>query len=112
MANERIKENAKVTPEAVGEAIASSVKVPVHKEKVPQKIYVGPNILGLPKYTVVESIKVPHVQNFIKDCPEIEHLFVDVNKMAETEVRVKQKGTLEHRYYNVVAQFTPGKGDK
>lgn len=112
MANERIKANAKATPEAVGAAVMASVKVPVHKEKVPQKIYVGPNRLGLPKYTVVESIEVPHVQNFIKECPEIAHLFVEIDKMAETEVRVKQKGTLEHRYYNVVAQFTPGKGDK
>ena len=110
MANERIKENVKATPEAVAKAITSSV--PVHKETVKQKIYVGPNLLGLPKYTVVETVKVPHVQSFISECPEIEKLFVSIEQMAEVEARVNQKGTLEHRYYNKVDEFKNGKGDK
>ena len=115
MANEEIKENAKATSKAVGAAIVAVAKVavPVHQEKVPQKIYVGPNLLGLPKYTVVESIKVPHVQKFIEDCAAIEKLFVAIGEMAETESRAKQKGTLEHRHYNKVVEFAQvGKGDK
>ncbi len=111
MANERIKEEAKATVEQVAGAIESVVpiapeeKIAVHQEKVPQKIYVGPNLLGLPRYTVVESIEVPHIQTFIKDCPEIEKLFVAIDEMAETEQRMNQKGTLEHRYYNKVIDF-------
>jgi len=118
MANERIKEEAKATTEQVSDAIKSASpttseeKVAIHKEKVLQKIFVGPNLLGLPKYTVVESIKVPHIQSFIKECPEIEKLFIAIDKMAEIEARITQKGTLEHRYYNKVAEFKFGKGDQ
>ncbi|MGR7908408.1 hypothetical protein ACU64V_03360 [Lysinibacillus capsici] len=117
MANERIKEEAKATTEQVADAIESALptvaeeKNAIHKETVSQKIFMGPNLLGLPKYTLVESIKVPHIQSFIKDCPEIEKLFVAIDEMAETEIRVKQKGTLEHRYYNKVAEFRAGKGE-
>lgn len=119
MANEQIKKEAKATVEQVAGAIESAVptapeeKIAVHQETVPQKIYIGPNLLGLPKYTVVESIEVPHIQSFIKDCPEIENLFVAIDAMAEAEVRIQQKGTLEHRYYNKVFDFfRPGKGDQ
>lgn len=110
VANERIKENAKATPDAVAKTITSAT--PVHKEKIPQKIYVGPNLLGLPKYTVVESVKTPHIQSFIKDCAEIEKLFVPIDKMAETESRINQKGTLEHRYFNKALEFKVRKVDK
>jgi len=117
VANERIKEEAKATTEQVADAIESALptaaeeKIAIHKETVSQKIYVGPNLLGLPKYTVVESIKVPHIQSFIKECPEIEKLFVAIDEMAETEARITQKGTLEHRYHNKVAEFRAGKGE-
>ena len=119
MANEQIKKEAKATVEQVAGAIESVVptapeeKIAVHQETVPQKIYVGPNLLGLPKYTVVESIKVPHIQTFIKDCPEIQKLFVAIDEMAQAEERMNQKGTLEHRYYNKVIDFIKtGKGDQ
>lgn len=113
VANEQIKTNAKTTPKIVGETISAVLPAKeVHKEKVPQKIYVGPNMLGLPKYTVVESVKTPHIQNFIKECPEVEKLFVAIEKMPETESRIKQKGTLEHRHFNKVVEFKAGKVDK
>lgn len=112
MANEQIKAQAKANTEQVGEAIKSVSPAPapeVHKEKLPQKIYVGPNIPGLPKYTVVESIKVPHVQNIIKECAAVEKLFVAIDKMAETEARAATKGTLEHRHLNKVIEFLNAK---
>lgn len=110
VSNERIKPEAKVRKEET--AKVSAAATPVHKEKVSQKIYVGPNLLGLTKYTVVESTKVAHVQTFVKDCPGIEKLFVPIEKMAETEARIGQKGTLENRHFNKVAEFKAGKGDK
>lgn len=108
LANERIKEQAKATAEQVASVVKEAAKskgVAVHKEKVSQQIYVGPNLLGLQKYTVIESVKVSHIQTFIKNCPEVEKLFVPIDKMAETEGRIQQKGTLEHRYYNKVAEY-------
>ena len=110
MANEQIKVNAKASVKQVGEAIkAVSPKPEVHNEKIPQKIYVGPNIPGLPKYTVVESIEVPHVLNIIKECEAVGKLFVAIDKMAETEARAATKGTLEHRYLNKVAEYLNNK---
>jgi len=89
-------------------SVATAKKEPVHKEEVKQLIYVGPNLLGLTKYTVVESLKVPNLQKFIKDCPEIKKLIVPIKEMAEIEARIKQKGTLEHRYFNKVYEFKAG----
>lgn len=116
MTNEQIKTNAKATTKQVAQVVVSAVnenKKPIHKENVHQKIYIGPNLLGLPKYTVVASIDTPHIKGFIKDCSDIEKLFVPINKMAETEVRTKQKGTLEHRHYNKITEFIKnGKGEQ
>lgn len=106
MANEQIKTAAKAKAEQVGEAIKAVSPAPeIHKEKVPQKIYVGPNIPGLPKYTVVESTKVPHVQEIIKKCAAVEKLFVAIDKMTETEARTANKGTLEHRHVTNVIEY-------
>lgn len=110
LANEQIKANAKATSAQVAEVIKSvAPEKDVCKEKLPQKIYVGPNIPGLPKYTVVESLEIPHVQNIIKDCAAVEKLFIPIEKMAEVEVRVATKGTLEHRHLNKVIEFINAK---
>ena len=106
MANGIKSKVTSVTAEQVAKAVAT--RTPVHKEKVSQLIYVGPNLLGLPKYTVVESLKVPNLQKFIKDCPDIEKLIVPIKEMSEIEARIKQKGTLEHRYFNKVSEFKAG----
>lgn len=121
MANLEIQKATKASPatvELVADAVKAVVeeaeenKTPVHKEEVPQKIYVGPNLLGLTKYTVIESEITPHIQSFVKDCPEINKLIVPIEKMAITEARIREKGTLEHRHYNKVQEFKNGKGDK
>lgn len=113
MANERIKEKVEpVSPATVEEAIKDTVSTKT--EVITQKIYVGPNLLGLPTYMVVESKFTPHIENFIKECPEIEKLFVPISEMAEVENRAKTKGTLEHRYFNTIREFKMAtrEGDK
>lgn len=125
MANERIKNQVEpVSPEVAGETIESALPTQsdggvveqnksaiISDEKVipatsiTQKIYVGPNILGLPKYTVVETTFTPHINSFIEKCPEIEKLFVPILEMAEVENRTKVKGTLENRYFNTIREF-------
>lgn len=131
MANNRIKNQVEsITPEIVGETIESAIPtysdggdveqselVVISDEKVisatsiTQKIYVGPNVLGLPTYTVVETGFTPHIKSFIEKCPEIEKLFVSILEMAEVESRTKVKGTLENRYFNAIREFysTPRK---
>lgn len=70
-----------------------------------QKIYVGPNLLGLPKYTVIETEFTEHIKKVIKECPDIGKLFVPIPDMAETEKRLKEKGTREHRYNQNIAHY-------
>ena len=110
MANGIKSKVTSVTAEQVAKAVTTGT--PVHKEKVSQLIYVGPNLLGLPKYTVVESLKVPHIKGFIDKCPEVEKMFVPIAEMAEKEARIQKKGTLEHRHFTKVTEFKFGKGEQ
>lgn len=109
MASPSIKDAAKVTPEQVTKVMKTEEK-PV----ITQKIYVGPNLLGLPTYTVIENEFTEHIKNFIKDCTEVGKLFVPIAEMANTENRVKEKGTLEHRHYQKIMAFKNAsrKGDQ
>lgn len=103
MANERIKNQLEpISPEVVGQTIVNATPTSTN---ITQKIYVGPNILGLPRYTVVEEDFTAHIKSFIKKCPEIEKLFVPIAEMTEVENRTKVKGTLENRYFNEILKF-------
>lgn len=73
-----------------------------------KKIYVGPNILGLIAYTVIEGDYPGHVKKFIVDCPEVGKLFVPLKKLAEAERNKVKKGTIEHRNYNKVQSYSLG----
>lgn len=103
MANEHIKNQLEpVSPGLVEKAIINAIP---KTTEITQKIYVGPNILGLPRYTVVEEDFTAHIKGFIKKCPEIEKLFVPIAEMTEVENRTKVKGTLENRYFNEILEF-------
>ncbi|AVK84046.1 hypothetical protein C3943_10910 [Lysinibacillus sp. B2A1] len=126
MANERIKKQVEpVAPEVVEESIESAMSTykeggeveqsktaiiedqekVVPAKDITQKIYVGPNILGLPTYTVIETDFTPHIKSFIEKCPDIQKLFVPIAEMSEVESRTKVKGTLENRYFNAIHEF-------
>lgn len=130
MANERIKKQVEpVAPEVVAASVENAMStytdggeveqpksaiiedqekvIPAKDitQKITQKIYVGPNILGLPTYTVIESDFTPHIESFIEKCPYIEKLFVPIAKMSVVESRTKVKGTLENRYFNAINEF-------
>lgn len=80
------------------------------KEKL---IYIGPNLIQLTKYTVLDEIP-KHIEDLTKKCPAIKKLFVPIEKLAESEQRAKRKGTLEHKYVQEVFSFLEErrKGDK
>lgn len=104
MSDTKIKGAAKATPELVGKAL-NPVQETAEKPVIKQKIYVGPNIVGLPTYTVIESGFTDHIKGFVEKCPEIGKLFVPIFDMANVEKRAKEKGTLEHRHYQKVVVF-------
>lgn len=126
MANERIKKQVEpVAPEVVAASVENAMStytdggeveqpksaIIEDQEKVipakdiTQKIYVGPNILGLPTYTVIETDFTPHIKSFIEKCPDIQKLFVPIAEMSVVESRTKVKGTLENRYFNAINEF-------
>lgn len=112
MAN-KIKDQVEpMEPTAVGEAIKAALpeinNIVENKPELTQKIYVGPNLLELPTYTVVESEFTPHHKIIIEKCPAIGKLFVPIADMANVESRAKTKGTLENRHYNKVIAYRNG----
>lgn len=82
------------------------------KPVLTQRIYVGPNLLELQKYTVMEDGFTPHIKDLIKKCPAVGKLFVAIGVMAYTESRTQERGTLEHRHYNNVIEYSNRKGDE
>ena len=81
------------------------------EEKIYSKMYIGPTIerMGLANGAVIiGDIKVLY-GNVIKEIPELENLFVDVNKNLALKKRaVFQKGTNENYYYGEVKEKITG----
>lgn len=77
----------------------------VEKNNFGQKIYIGPSLLQMTTYTVIEGGYPTHIQSVIDKCPSIQKLFVPVDKFTVLEPKTKQKGTLEYRNYNDVIEF-------
>lgn len=81
------------------------------EEKIYSKMYIGPSIdrYALTEGTVViGDIKVLY-GNIIKEIPELENLFVDVDKdLALKKKAVFQKGTNENYYYCEVKEKVTG----
>ena len=109
-ASEELQELAEEAKK-MGEVTKESSEETVEKKELPQRIYVGPNLLELQKYTVMEDGFTPHVEELIKKCPSIKKLFVPIKSMALTEERAGTRGTLEHRHFNKIITYASGKGE-
>lgn len=114
MAEETDKKKAiaKVAKKDKEVIVMEEIKEVEEFKELTQRIYVGPNLLELQKYTVVEEKFTPHIEGLIKKCPAVGKLFVKIEEMAYVESRVKEKGTLEHRHYNNVIAYGSGKGEE
>lgn len=122
---EKLTAEEKATPEMVEQAVKSSVEVkeqPTNEDPTTetgeqtvvtsmQKIYIGPNLLSMTTYTVIEGEYPLHIDELIKKCPAIGKLCIPVANFVEAEKRAKTKGTLEHRQFNKILEFMQGKGD-
>lgn len=81
------------------------------EEKKYSKMYLGPTIqrVGLVNGTVIIGDVKNLYKNIIKEVPEIENLFVDVNKdLALKKRAIFQKGTNENYYYGKVKEKIAG----
>lgn len=112
-AAKKVGNTTKVTSEMVARSLsADEPQKENSKDKMGEKrIYIGPNILGLITYTVIEGKYPGHIEKFVEDCPEIHRLFVPINELANSEKKKAKKGTIEHRNYRKVKEFFE-EGDK
>lgn len=122
---EKLTAEEKPTPKMVEQAIIPSVDIKeLSTEEHPaaeteeqtavpsmQKIYIGPNLLSMTTYTVIDGAFPLHIEDLIKKCSAIEKLCVPITDFVESEKRAKTKGTLEHRQFNKILEFMQGKGD-
>ncbi|MEK4713472.1 hypothetical protein [Sporosarcina sp. FSL K6-5500] len=83
---------------------SEQVKNALSPKKV-QRIFIGPNMLQLTTYTVVESDFPKNIESLIEKCPAVEKLFVPIAELTTAEPRTKTKGTIEHRNYIKVLEF-------
>jgi len=123
---EKILTEGKPTPEMVEQAVVTSVenkeKLSTEEDPTPelaeqvvapsmQKIYIGPNLLSMTTYTVIEDNFPLHIESLIEKCPAIEKLCVPLSDFVESEKRTKTKGTLEHRQFRIILEFIQGEGE-
>lgn len=112
------KKNLKPTKEKVDAALEETFEDKKEIKEIKEtedtndkKIYIGPNLLQLTTYTVVENDFPEHIKDVIDKCPSIEKLFVNIAQFPHYEGRAKTKGTLEHRHYIKTSEFAQGKGE-
>ena len=87
-------------------------KTPVTKKKIEEVvstkerlIYIGPNMLSLTAFTVLESGYPHHIEVLVKKCPDVGKLFVPISELAEAQSRTQRKGTIEHRRFTKVLEY-------
>lgn len=89
-----------------------STKKAVESARREATIYVGPNIPGgsLVRNTVFRDGVAPrHVQIIVERCPAIQLLIVPVSKLAATQQKLIQRGTMENtKYQEIVKHFARG----
>lgn len=87
------------------------VKTENKEEKIFSKMYIGPTIerAGLANGTVIiGDIKILY-GNIIKEIPELENLFVDVDKNLALKKRaIFKKGTNENYFYGEIKERIAG----
>ena len=99
MAIKQDKADPKLVKEVMEKVVAEK------SQGLKQLIYIGPNMLQLTAYTVIESDVPVHIQSLIEKCPSIEKLFVPIEKFTALEPKAKTKGTIEHRHFQNVLEY-------
>ncbi len=95
-----------------------SSDTPVPAEKTPENttslIYVGPSLGGgkLTRFTVYQGGKPKHMEQIFSECPEVEKLFVPVDKLAPTLDKIAITGTPFHTWFNRVVEYQQKGGNQ
>jgi len=87
------------------EEVVNQITPTAENSKIEKKIYIGPHLVQLPKYTVIAEGLPKHIEAVIEKCPAIKKLLVPIKKLAEAEQKANQKGSLEYRNVQEVLSF-------
>lgn len=73
-------------------------------------IYCGPNLPrgALNQFSVYQGGYPEHLEKQYDACPAIKRLFVSVEQLAETQLKIAQAGTPENIWYKEVQAFIQG----
>ena len=84
-----------------------SVKISISERKKPEDlvlIYVGPTIPTLPRRTILGRRRPKHVQELIRQCPDLDCLIVPLSAMREIEAFMQFRGSGAHSAAHAVTQ--------
>lgn len=92
------------------ETIENTVSIEMPKRFV----YCGPNLPGgmLQRYTVYKGGLPAHIEEIIKDCPEMKILMVEPAGLQKMRQDVETPGTAAQIAYSTVADFIKNGGVK
>lgn len=70
-------------------------------------IYLGPNLPSsmLNRFTVFSNGMPSYLNKVFEDCPDVQKLFVPVEKLAEVLEKINKTGTPYHTWYGNVTAF-------
>lgn len=82
-------------------------ETPKTEQQIESLIYVGPSLGGgkLTRFTVYQGGKPKYLEQLFIDCPEIERLFVPVDKLTVALEQIGMTGTPYNTWFNQVIEF-------
>lgn len=89
-------------------------KTKKYTEHTKPVIYVGENIGNILKQYAVYAKGIPkeqpEIKTLLENCPTLEKLFLPIHQLNDWEQKVKQKGSLEWKRFQMVKAFFKNKG--
>lgn len=81
----------------------AAVPVPAVKEKKKALVWCGPTLRNIARqYTVYHGEAPEALKAFIKEHPAAKGMLVEIDKFAETRIKIEKPGTVEAILYNKI----------
>jgi hypothetical protein len=76
------------------------------KKKADTLVYCGPSFPGqLQQYSVYKGGIPKYLDKHIEKCPNINNLFVPINRLAITRDKLNQQGSREYQLYKNILKY-------
>lgn len=80
------------------------------KQKQEPLIYCGPSLPNgeMNRYKIYKNGAPKHIEDHVKKCPAISHLFIPVSQFAAAKKKLAQRGSKESAWYDQIKQYLEG----